>query len=502
MARIAVATFQHETNTFAPSKADKAAFERGGGWPSMVRGAAIPPAFAGMNVPIAGFIAAAGAAGHSLVPLICANATPSAEVTDEIFGIVMDAMCADLVKALPVDAVYLDLHGAMVTESLEDGEGEIVARIRQIVGPRVPVVVSLDLHANVTQAMIDLVDACVSYRTYPHVDMSETGGRAFGLLDKLLKSGSRLAGAFRQIPYIIPITAQCTLIEPGVALYRRLAEIETRTGVVLSYCTGFPAADIRDCAPSVFGYGPDRAAVDAAVGEIARAVLDAESDYVAELFTPDDAIKRASARGGRNGKPVVLADTQDNPGAGGNGDTTGLLAAMLRLRPQGAVLGMLIDAASAKQAHAVGVGNTAEFRIGATSGWPGVEPVVGPFKVLRTGDGQFLCTGPFYGGSRMKLGPMALLEANGVRLVLSSHKVQTADKEMFRHLGVEPVREKIVAVKSSVHFRADFQPIAEEVLVVASPGPNPADPAVLEWKRLRPGIRLRPHGPVFKGAAA
>jgi len=502
MARIAVATFQHETNTFAPSKADREAFEIGGGWPSMVRGAAIPPAFAGMNVPIAGFIAAATGAGHSLVPLICANATPSSYVTDEIFEIVTQAMCADLAKALPVDAVYLDLHGAMVTESLEDGEGEIVARVRKVVGPRIPVVVSLDLHANVTRAMIEGVDACVSYRTYPHVDMAETGGRAFGLLETILKTGDRPAGAFRQMPFIIPITAQCTLIAPGTALYGRLAEIEARTGAVLSYCTGFPAADIRDCAPSVFGFARDRATVDAAVAEMAEAVESAERDYVAEIYSPEDAIARASARGGRNGKPVVLADTQDNPGAGGNGDTTGLLAAMLRLRPQGAVLGMLIDPPSAKRAHEVGTGNTAEFRIGAISGWPGVEPVVGPFKVLATATGEFLCTGPFYGGSRMKLGPMALLEANGVRLVLASHKVQTADQEMFRHVGIEPIRERIVAVKSSVHFRADFQPIAEEVLVVASPGPNPADPAVLDWKRLRPGIRLKPHGPVFKGRAA
>ncbi|MBL8807730.1 MAG: M81 family metallopeptidase [Rhodospirillales bacterium] len=501
MARIAVATFQHETNTFAPSKADRAAFENGGGWPSMVRGAAIPPAFAGMNVPIAGFIAAATAAGHSLAPLICANATPSAHVTDEIFEIVMRTMCEDLAKALPVDAVYLDLHGAMVTESLEDGEGEIVARVRKVVGPRVPIVVSLDLHANVSRAMIDLVDACVSYRTYPHIDMAETGGRAYGLLASILSRGDRPAGAFRQIPYIIPITAQCTLIEPGIGLYRRLAELEARTGTVLSYCTGFPAADIRDCAPSVFGYGPDRQAVETAVAELARAIEDAEKDYVAELYSPDEAIQRADARGGRNGRPVILADTQDNPGAGGNGDTTGLLAAMLRLRPKGAVVGMLIDKAAAKRAHEVGVGNSAEFRIGATSGWPGVEPVVGEFKVLRTGNGEFLCTGPFYGGSRMRLGPMALLEANGVRVLLSSHKVQTADQEMYRHVGIEPARERIVTVKSSVHFRADFQPIAEEVLVVASPGPNPADPASLTWKRLRPGIRLKPHGPAFGGAA-
>jgi microcystin degradation protein MlrC len=497
MATIAVGTFQHETNTFAPSKADRAAFLDGGGWPSMVRGAAIPLTFAGMNVPIAGFIASATAAGHRLAPLICANATPSAEVADDIFAEIVDAMCADLAKALPVDAVYLDLHGAMVADSLEDGEGEIVRRVRAVVGPRIPIVVSLDLHANVSRAMFDCVDACVAYRTYPHIDMAETGARAFALVARLLATGERLAGAFRQIPFMIPLTAQCSLIEPSAGLYRRLAEIEARSGAVLSFCTGFPAADIRDCAPSVFGFARDAAVVEAAVAELATSVCDAERDYVAELFSPEDAVARATARGGCYGKPVVLADTQDNPGAGGNGDTTGLLAAMLRLRPQGAVLGMLIDPAAAVQAHQVGVGNNAEFRLGALFGWPGVEPVIGPFKVLATGDGAFMCTGPFYGGSRMQLGPMAVLEANGVRVVLASKKVQTADQEMFRHVGIEPIREKIVAVKSSVHFRADFQPIAEEVLVVAAPGPNPADPAALPWKRLRKGMRLRPHGPAF-----
>ncbi|MCZ8123928.1 MAG: M81 family metallopeptidase [Magnetospirillum sp.] len=501
MARIAVGTFQHETNTFAPTKADRGAFVDGGGWPSMVRGAAIPPAFEGMNVPIAGFIQAAQGRGHSLVPLICANATPSAHVTDDVFAEVVDAMCADLAKALPVDAVYLDLHGAMVTESLEDGEGEVLARVRAVVGARVPIVASLDLHANVTQRMVDQSDGLVAYRTYPHVDMADTGARACDLLDSILKSGARPAKFFRQLPFIIPITAQCTFIEPGAAIYKRLAEIEATSGAVLSYCSGFPAADIRDCAPAVFGYGVDARKAAEATEALYRVVADSERDYVAEIYSPEDAIRRAMAKGGANGKPVVLADTQDNPGAGGNGDTTGLLAAMLRLRPKDAVLGMLIDPESAKRAVEVGVGNTAPFRLGAISGWPGVVPIERPFKVERIGTGEFLCTGPFYGGSRMKLGPMALLEAEGVRVVLACKKVQAADQEMFRHLGIEPIRQKLVAVKSSVHFRADFQPIAEEVLVVASPGPNPADPALLDWKRLRPGIRLKPHGPEFRASA-
>jgi microcystin degradation protein MlrC len=501
VARIAVGTFQHETNTFAPTKAGVAAFADGGGWPSMVRGQAIPKAFEGMNVPIAGFIKAATARGHTLAPLICANASPSAHVTDEIFGIVVDALCADLAKALPVDAVYLDLHGAMVTESLEDGEGEVLARVRAVVGERVPIVASLDLHANVTQRMVDQSDGLVAYRTYPHIDMADTGGRACDLLESILKTGARPAKFFRQLPYIIPITAQCTFIEPGASIYLRLAEIEAGSGTMLSYCSGFPAADIRDCVPSVFGYGADARKAQEATDALYRVVADSERDYVAEIYSPEDAIRRSMAKGGTNGKPVVLADTQDNPGAGGDGDTTGLLAAMLRLRPKDAVLGLLIDPPSAKQALEVGAGNTVPFKLGAISGWPGVAPIERPFKVERVGTGEFMCTGPFYGGSRMKLGPMALLEADGVRVIVASKKVQAADQEMFRHLGVEPIRQKIVALKSSVHFRAHFQPIAEEVLVVATPGPNPADPAILDWKRLRPGIRLKPHGPEFRGAA-
>ena len=195
----------------------------------------------------------------------------------------------------------------------------------------------------------------------------------------------------------------------------------------------------------------------------------------------------------------MLADTQDNPGAGGNGDTTGLLAAMIAARAPDAVLGLLIDPASAARAHQVGLGAAGDFTLGAVSGIAGHHPVAGRFVVERLGDGQFTCTGPMFKGFRMKLGQMALLrdEKSGVRVVLASVKCQAADQEMFRHVGIEPIRQRIVAVKSSVHFRADFQPIAREVLVVRSPGPALADPADFAWRRLRPGLRLRPMGPRF-----
>jgi microcystin degradation protein MlrC len=215
-----------------------------------------------------------------------------------------------------------------------------------------------------------------------------------------------------------------------------------------------------------------------------------------ELFEPGAAVARAMQRG-EPGAPVVMADTQDNPGAGGNGDTTGLLAALLERDPRDAVLGLLIDGASARQAHIVGIGHSAEFRLGEISGVPGHAPLAGEFSVEALGDGKFTCTGPMFKGFRMDLGPMAVLRRGNVRVVLASKKCQAADQQMFRHVGIEPRQQRILALKSSVHFRADFQPIAKEVLVVVAPGPAKADPTMFRWTRLRPGLRLKPGGPAF-----
>ena len=502
MALIAVGGFQHETNTFAPTRADCGAFEAGAGRPGIQFGAAIARAVLGANLPAAGAFDALHALGHRSVGLAWAAATPSAQVTEDAYERIAGEIVRRLAEAGPVDGVYLDLHGAMVAEHREDGEGELLARVRKVVGERVPIVASLDLHANVTRAMIDVADGLVAYRSYPHVDMAETGERAARLLDATLKRGRPMAKASQTLDYLTSIPSQCTFIEPCKSLYQSLARIEQQQGLSLSFTPGFPMADIAECGMTVFGYCADAAKAHAGVARLAGDVADAERDFALELFTPEDAVRRALQLG-TPGAPVVLADTQDNPGAGGNGDTTGLLAAMIRLRAEDAVLGMLIDAPSAKQAHAVGRGNRARFALGEISGLPGHVPLAGEFTVEALGDGEFIGTGPFYRGIRMQLGAMALLrsrEAPGVRVLLASKKCQTADQEMFRHLGVEPRAQRLIALKSSVHFRADFQPIAKEVLVVRAPGPALVDPADFHWTRLRHGMRLGPLGPAFTGA--
>jgi microcystin degradation protein MlrC len=500
--RIAVGGFQHETNTFAPSKADFAAFAQADSWPALQRGRSLIGAFTGMNIPVAGFIAAAETAGHELAPLVWCSATPSAHVTEDAFERIVGMMLEELAAAGSVDAVYLDLHGAMVCEHFDDGEGEILARIRKVVGDKVPVVASLDLHANVTGKMVANSDALIAYRTYPHVDMAETGAKAAAHLDAIFNGLPRQAKALRKIDYLIPLTSQCTLTEPAAHLYRDLGNYD---GAVLgngrvstiSFTTGFPPADIKDCSPSVIAYGDTEAAAAEAADRIAGAVLASESRFREKLWRAREAVAYAIANSAADGGPIVLADTQDNPGAGGNGDTVGVLMELLAQNAERAALGVLFDPESAAQAAEAGEGARMGFRLGAKTGGADEEPIEAEFEVVKITDGEFLATGPFYGGSRMSLGTTARLRSGGVEVVVASRKAQCADQEMLRHIGIDPARLAILVVKSSVHFRADFGPPAREVLVVESPGPNIADLTKLPYKHLRKGVRVMPEGKAF-----
>jgi microcystin degradation protein MlrC len=330
--------------------------------------------------------------------------------------------------------------------------------------------------------------------------MADTGRAAAKHLTLLLQSGRKFAKAFRQLPFLIPISWQCTSDEPCRGVYRELAALESDAVPTLSFAPGFPAADFFDCGPSVFAYGRTQADADRAADTIAALVVSHESDFNGRIYTPDDGVRHAMELARTAKKPIVIADTQDNPGAGGDSDTTGMLRALVRNNATKAATGVIYDPESARLAHAAGEGATVTLALGGKSGVPGDAPYRETFIVEKLSDGKFIAPGPYFGGRKMKMGPSACLCIGGVRVVVGSHKAQLADRSMYRYVGIEPTEQSILVNKSSVHFRADFESIAEKIIICAAPGAMPADTAALPWTRLRPGIRIKPNGPAFAPA--
>ncbi len=494
--KILVAGYQHETNTFAPSLADWAAFNRGDSFPAFVHGAAMLARMRGVNIPIGGFIDAAKTRGWQLVPSSWCGAIPSAHVTEDAFERIAASILADVAIA-NFDAVYLDLHGAAVATHVDDTEGELIGRIRAVVGPLVPIVASLDLHANVTTRMLAEADALVSYRSYPHVDMAATGELAATLLARRVQLGRREPTVSRRLPFLIPLNAQSTWMEPAKSLYEELVELDRDLGTVSSFCMAFPAADFDECAPMVWSHG--KRAEDAVHRLYARTAE--PTQWRLDVVDAAEAVRKAVALAAHCSAPVVLADTQDNPGAGGDSNTTGMLRALLqqgagRAYPGQVALGLLFDPVAAERAFTAGVGATVTLSVGRAvptfTGALSDAPVQGEFKVRGVSDGGVTLKGPMMTGLTIKLGRCACVEIEGVLVVLTSGKKQLLDRELFRFVGIAPEAMKILVVKSSNHFRADFTPIASEIIVAKAAGPMAADPADLPWRRLSPGTRTRP----------
>jgi microcystin degradation protein MlrC len=492
MPLVAIAGFQHETNSFAPVRAAYDAFVQPTNWPGLTRGKEMLALFPGLNLAIGGFIEAANAGGLELKPLVWANATPSGPVTRDAFERITALIVKGLEEGARADAIFLDLHGAMIAEDFLDGEAEILRRVRAVSGNDVPIVVSLDLHANVSPEMVALASALISCRTYPHVDLAETGRRSFEVLRILLDSGRRASTRLWKSDFLIPTQAQTTHCEPARRLYAEAAHIEKEFGLLdMSLSMGFGPADTPACGPAIVATGFDRAGVDAAVARLAEMFAAAEAEFSQPLLAPEAAIRRAlqvSATG-----PAILADIQDNPGTGGTGDTTGLLAALAEARVEASVLAILHDPAAAAAAHSAGLGARLDLALGGRMGGPGSIPYPCTVEVLALGDGKFVGTGPMYGGGPMNFGPMALLRLDeGPQVIVGSVNAQAADQSILRHLGIVPTDQAIIALKSGVHFRADFVPIASEVIVVEAPGANSADHTRWTYRHLRPDVRLMP----------
>lgn len=491
MARIAVGGFQHETNTFAPIKADWSGFLRTDSFPAFSQGAELLEVGRQFPWPFRGALEAL--AGHELVPLAWAGSTPSAHVTDDAFERIVEAICTPLKNAGQLDGIYLDLHGAAVTETYEDGEGELLARLRAIVGTDLPIAISLDLHANLTMAMVEHSDIIEIYRTYPHIDMPATGTRAVQhLLDLIARPRSR-AKALRRPPFLIPVNWGCTLIEPAQTLYASLTAHDGNAALIPTLAMGFPQADIAECGPAIVITGDHQAEVDALADRLIDDLNAVESAFNGKLYDPSEAVAEAIRLSKLPGKgPIIIADTQDNPGGGGPGDTNGMLQALIDADAKGAVLATLIDPQSAAQAHKLGLGQTGQFALGGKSGMADHTPITVEATVLALGDGRFTGSGPMAGGGLFEMGPMALLDVAGVRVTVASVCAQTLDQEQVRHLGLEPAKLPILVLKSSVHFRNHFQAIARKILVAVAPGPVTADLNQLPYKNLRKGIRIMP----------
>lgn len=495
--RIAVGGFQHETNTFAPVKADYEAFAVAKSFPPLCRGADMMARIRGKKLPASGAIAALEAAGAEIVPLLWCMATPSAQVTRDAYERITGEMLAMIAAAGPLDGICLELHGAMVAEHVDDGEGELLARLRRQVGPDMPITVALDLHANVTAAMVANADYLDLYRYYPHIDMIETGQRAAEGLLRIMRTGKRPAKAFRQLDFLIPVNSGCTGFGPSKEVYFEVMPAIARDmpGLAgLSFACGFPQADIADVGPSALAYGDTQAEADAAADRLAAEATAREARYMPEFYAADEAVRRALDLSKGANKPVIIADTQDNPGGGGPGDTTGMLRALIGAKAKGAVIGALTDTETADAAHALGEGRTGEFRIGGKL-YPGDAPVAVRCKVLRACSDGWTALGAMKGGMPVDLGRTALLETEdeGVLVVVASRVAQTMESSIFRHLGLVPERLPIIVVKSSVHFRADFEPMAQAILVAKAPGPVTIDLRELSYRKARPGLRLMPH---------
>ena len=494
MARIAVGGFQHETNCFVTQTTDFDYFLSHRDRPPLVRGGELLRWLNGTTFAMAGFLREMGTqARATIVPLVWASGGAGGTVTRDAFERITGELIGALSVSLPVDAVYLDLHGAMVSEDFEDGEGELLRRVRAAVGPAVPIVASLDYHGNVTPGMVAMADGLIGYRTYPHVDRVETGVASAKVLSTLLRSGRPAGRALRKMPFLIPLNDQSTLVEPSRGIARR-ARILDGDLFSLSYLAGFPPSDLLDCGPAVVAYGATQQAADAAADALASEIEAKEGEFAQAMLPVKEGVAKAIEASKSGGPPVVLADTQDNPGCGGTADTTGVLAELVAQGAEHAALGYFCDPEAAEAAHAAGVGADIVLDLGGRHGPAGVEPFHATFRVRALSNGQLRTTGPVSGNRNVDLGAMALLVTGGVSIAVTSKRFQAHDAAPFEALGIDPIEQSILVLKSTCHFRAVFEPLAQEVMVVLAPGGYLADPARYPYRRLRAGVRLRPLG--------
>jgi microcystin degradation protein MlrC len=462
--KVLIGGFKHETNTFSRLLTGLEAYRARG----LHAGEDILTAYAGTRTEIAAFLDACKRHAWQPVLSIVGDATPSGYVTREAFDTFAGHMLATIDREGPVDAVLLQLHGAMVCEHTPDGEGSLLRLIRQKVGPRVPIGVTLDLHANVTHAMAQNADVIVSYRTYPHVDTYETATECADLVARTLAGEIHPTVTLAQSAMIDGLDhGRTTTPGPMTEALVMARDMMGEPGVhSVSVLAGFAKADIPDVGPSalVVGEGHDPRYRDMATRIMTFAWETRHRTSLAPL-TAAEAVRMAREQG-RIGAPAVIADYADNPGGGGYSDSTGLLRAMIDARLADAAISPICDPEAAAACHAAGFGARLRIPVGGK-----IDPLFGPpieaeGTVTALTDGRFRIQGPMQNGVQVDMGPSAVLKIGGVEVVLASKRYQNYCLTFFSSLGIDPRARAVLAVKSMQHFRAAYQPIASTVLIV------------------------------------
>ena len=489
--RLVIAQMKHETNTFSPVATDLARFA--GGRAAPLEGEPIRAAFKGTGTALGAFLDLAEKAGAEAVLPVAGNAAPSGPVQRAAYEHMAGRIVGAVAKGC--DAVLLDLHGAMVTERHDDGEGELLARIRRV-APQVPIGVALDMHTNLFPAMGEHATAIAGYQTYPHVDMYETGLRAARPILGMLAGQPRPAMAWGWRPMLPHVMRQSSLDEPNRSIQARARQMEAN-GEALSatFFVGFPHADIPYAGVSaVVVTEGDRARAQCLADELLDMAWHSREQFVYRVEPLAASLERArSLQGG----PIVLLDHYDNCASGGTMDTMTVLGGILEARLPDVCAFAVFDPDAVQKMKAAGKGARVTLPLGGKLDMPALglkgRPLDVSGTVTRLIDGTYRNEGPMAKGERMDMGPSAVLDTGRVQIAVISRHTEPYDLGAFRALGLDPAQKRYVMLKSRVHWRAGLGPLAHAVVECAGEGVCTSDYAQLRFKRVRrPAYPLDP----------
>jgi microcystin degradation protein MlrC len=463
--RFVVGQISHETNTFSPIRTELRHFaERG-----YTEGDAMLQHFVGTKTGIGGYADFARETGAELIPTIAASAVPSGFVAAKAHETLVGKLLAGISSAGRIDGVLLCLHGAMVTEGIPDAEGDILTRARDLVGPNVPVVATLDYHATLTDLMVAKADGLFGYNTYPHIDGYERALEAANYASQLLEGKIKPTHHVVRPPLAPGVVPARTGWGPIKKLMERAFEYEKQPGVLnVSVYGGFVYSDISDAGLAFLATTDnDPALAKHIADDLAKQAWAMRHEFVTEMKTPLAAVRYAMAR---PRGPIVLADVADNTGGGASGDGTELLRALLGEGAQGAAVITIPDPEATAVAFAAGVGGDFDGMVGGKIDDLHGAPVRVQGKVRLLSDGHFVHRGPMGTGTVSNIGRTAVVVSGGVEIIINERRFQPVDPEAARAVGIDPAHRKMVVLKSAVHYRASYEPIAAEIVEVDGPG--------------------------------